>query len=99
MRPHGFDAQQRRALYLEMIEEAKGKILDHSVAWQMKLRKLTSLDEAARMQVIVEILMLHSELIRLEQDVVVARRRLAEMDDPHLPTDRPIKPSDEKNIH
>lgn len=94
MRP-GFDASQRRALYSEMIEESKAKMLDHSIAWQMKLRKLTSLDEAARMQVIVEILMLHSELIRLEQDVAIARRRLAEMSEERLPpADRPPKSPD-----
>jgi hypothetical protein len=92
MRP-GFDANQRRALYAEMIEESKAKMLDHSIAWQMKLRKLTSLDEAARMQVIVEILMLHSELIRLEQDIAIARRRLAEMSE-ERPLDRQPKSPD-----
>jgi hypothetical protein len=91
MRP-GFDASQRRALYAEMIEESKAKMLDHSIAWQMKLRKLTSLDEAARMQVIVEILMLHSELIRLEQDIAIARRRLAEMSEERPPDRQPKSP-------
>lgn len=92
-RPIGYDSHQRRALYQEMIEESKAKMLDHSIAWQMKLRKLTSLDEAARMQVIVEILMLHSELIRLEQDIAIARRRLAEMGE-ERPPDRPSKSPD-----
>jgi hypothetical protein len=94
MRPAGYDSRQRRALYQEMIEESKAKMLDHSIAWQMKLRKLTSLDEAARMQVIVEILMLHSELIRLEQDIAIARRRLAEMGEERPITERQPKPPD-----
>jgi hypothetical protein len=94
MQPAGFSSSQRRALYQEMIEESKAKMLDHSIAWQMKLRKLVSLDEAARMQVIVEILMLHSELIRLEQDIAIARRRLAEMSEERPVTERPIRPPD-----